>query len=256
MDNSRAYRVKRIVQAYSEEDQLQPAEERIRDELEGLLPSARMLDLGVGGGRTTGNFSGRVREYIGGDLSASMVDACRDRFGEAEERTFLVLDATNLEQFPDGRFDLVLFSFNGVDEVPEDARAQVLSEVFRVLSPNGVFVFSSHNLQTLPRLYRVTPCRGWRRCLKRFVKVALLYLVNGHPGRYRGQSSARINDGVHRFRLRLHYVAPAAQFCQLRELGYGDIRAYRSESGELVDEADLPIVDDPWVYYLCRKPEG
>lgn len=253
MSNWKAYRVDHIVDEYAKADHLQPAEQRILAELEGWLSSVRMLDIGVGGGRSAAHFAPRVKEYVGGDFSPQMVEACRRRFGEEDGRQFLVLDARNLHQFDDGRFDLVLFSFNGIDEVPSDGREQVLREVYRVLAPAGVFVFSTHNLQSLPRLYRLSGCGSLVRCMKRMIKIGLLLLINGHPSRYRNQPSAFINDGIHRFRLRLHYIAPAVQMKRLNELGYADIQSFGSDKGTLISEDALSEVDDPWVYFLCRK---
>jgi len=254
MSNWKAYRVDHIVDEYAKADHLQPAEQRILAELEGWLPTVRMLDIGVGGGRSAAHFAPRVKEYIGGDFSPQMVEACRQRFGEDDGRRFLVLDARNLHQFEDGGFDLVLFSFNGIDEVPSEDREQVLREVYRVLEPAGVFVFSTHNLQTLPRLYRLSGCGPLVRCIKRLVKIGLLLLINGPPSRYRGRPSAVINDGIHRFRLRLHYIAPAVQMQRLRELGYAEIQSFGSDEGISIGEDALSKVDDPWVYFLCRKP--
>jgi ubiquinone/menaquinone biosynthesis C-methylase UbiE len=254
MTNWKAYRVDHIVDEYAKAEHLQPAEERILAELEGSLQNTRMLDIGVGGGRSTVHFAPRVKEYMGGDFSPAMVEASRERFGEDANRRFLVLDARDLRQFGDGRFDLVLFSFNGIDEVPSEDRKTVLREIYRVLAPAGSFVFSTHNLQTLPRLYRVSGCGSVLRCLKRLIKVVLLRLINGPPSRYRERSSAVINDGVHRFRLRLHYVAPAFQMQELKDLGYAGIQAFGSDHGAPIGEGSLGDVDDPWVYFLCRKP--
>ena len=55
-------------------------------------------------------------------------------------------DARDLSRFADGRFALVFFSFNGIDGLAHEDRAVVLREVREVLEPNGLFVYSTHNL--------------------------------------------------------------------------------------------------------------
>src|ERR1700756_2475583 len=74
-----------------------------------LLPelrTARMLDLGVGGGRTTLHFAKCVREYVGVDYSESMIRECRRRFATSPEPfSFVVCDARSLKMFASGSFD-------------------------------------------------------------------------------------------------------------------------------------------------------
>jgi ubiquinone/menaquinone biosynthesis C-methylase UbiE len=99
-----------------------------------------------------------------------MVEACRRRFASLE---FLCVDATDLRIFSDRRFDVVVFSFNGIDYIPTDeARARCLLEVARVLRPGGRFIFSSHNAKYI----------GWRpntTVRKAFVTNSSARLPNG-----------------------------------------------------------------------------
>ena len=111
-------------------------------ELVGDVSGARMLDIGVGGGRTTAYFLDRVGSYVGVDYSPELVEACRERFPGADVS---LGDARHLARFPDGSFDFVLFSFNGIDYVSQHGRHQVLAEVRRVLATGGTWMFSTHN---------------------------------------------------------------------------------------------------------------
>ena len=82
-------------------------------------------------------------EVTGVDLSRALVEAARRMTPQIDYR---VGRAENLE-FDDERFDLVLFSFNGIDCIPtKPGRMQALAEMARVLRPEGTAVFSSRNL--------------------------------------------------------------------------------------------------------------
>ena len=60
-----------IVKYYEQINDLQPAEQLIIDRLAARLPTMKMLDIGVGAGRTTPYFCDRTADYIGIDSSSN-----------------------------------------------------------------------------------------------------------------------------------------------------------------------------------------
>jgi len=68
--NQQTYRDPSIVGYYAQLTALQPAEKTILTLLQERLSTMKMLDLGVGAGRTTKYFAPLVGEYIGVDYSA------------------------------------------------------------------------------------------------------------------------------------------------------------------------------------------
>ena len=62
---------------------LNPPEREILSILKDKWHGIRMLDIGVGAGRTSFTFSAIVREYIGIDYSAAMISECKRKFGES-----------------------------------------------------------------------------------------------------------------------------------------------------------------------------
>jgi len=112
-----------------------------------LRAGIRILDLGVGGGRTTAILSQLASYYVGVDYAQEMVDVCRQKFPNQQ---FEVTDASDLSSFADISFDAVVFSFNGLDYlVPDEKRRFCLRECHRVLKRGGVLIFSSHNPRAL-----------------------------------------------------------------------------------------------------------
>jgi SAM-dependent methyltransferase len=102
----------------------------------------KVLDIGVGGGRTAEIVLGETQNYVGIDYTPAMVAICRARF---PRNRFETVDARDLKGFATGEFRLVLFSYNGIDSVSEGDRTRVLCEVMRVLAPGGAFFFSTFN---------------------------------------------------------------------------------------------------------------
>lgn len=219
----------------------------------------QMLDIGVGGGRTTLHFAPAVASYIGIDSSAEMIAACRQRFanqGFANQgfanRVFECGDARAMPQFKDNSFDFVLFSFNGLDYMPHADRLRVLQEVRRICRPGGYFCFSSHNLQAMEQTF----C--WRNQLSRnplttYSNLVMLLLLRGlnrsmSPRRLKALNYAVIRDESHNFRLQTYYVRPQAQIQQLA--AFQASRIYSWQSGlEITDSANAS--SDLWLYYLC-----
>lgn len=108
---------------------------------------ARILDIGCGRGRTTVPLDQAGFNVTGIDISKKLVYAAASSYQDLD---FRVMNACELG-FDNETFDYVFFSFNGIDCIyPEDNRIIALQEIYRVLAPGGLFIFSSHNSWWLP----------------------------------------------------------------------------------------------------------
>jgi len=137
----KVYSQPETVAQYAGMDSLSACEQHLFDAY--LHSGMAILDLGVGGGRTTPCLSAIASRYVGIDYSEEMIRACRSKFPHLQ---FNVADASDLSQFPDASFDSVVFSYNGLDcLVPYEKRENCLRECHRVLKAGGIYVFSSHN---------------------------------------------------------------------------------------------------------------
>jgi ubiquinone/menaquinone biosynthesis C-methylase UbiE len=88
-----------------------------------------MLDIGVGGGRTTHFFSQITKEYIWVDYCENMVKVCREKFNRYSNVSFAVADARDLSVYKDDTSDFILFSFGVFDVVEHKDRTRVLGEI-------------------------------------------------------------------------------------------------------------------------------
>jgi len=251
--NEDIYSLPKVAAGYGRQSDLQLPEETILRLMLPHLPEFRMLDLGVGGGRTTLHFAKWAHEYVGADYSESMIDECRRRFsGYPEHISFAVCDARSMRLFADGSFEFIMFSFNGIDYVPHADRAKIFKEIRRVGKPGGWFCFSTHNLNhsvqlfKLSRMITLNPKRTAKRLLVRF-----LYNWRVRTAEVMRSRFAIINDGSHGRHLRTYYIRPLEQLSQLCQ-DFTDVRVFSLNTGAQLDSHELADVEDCWLYYLCK----
>lgn len=153
--NLDVYNAGPVAAHYAALDYLSPCESLLFETY--LKSGLTILDLGVGGGRTTPYLAKLASRYVGIDYAPQMIDACRQKFPNLE---FRVTSADDLSAFETCSFDAAIMAFNGIDYVlPDEARFRCLREIERVLKPGGVLIFSSHN----PRAIVVRPSWGKTR---------------------------------------------------------------------------------------------
>jgi ubiquinone/menaquinone biosynthesis C-methylase UbiE len=237
---------------------LKPAEREVMARLAGGLQEFDMLDIGVGAGRTGFTFAPLVRRYVGLDYSPRMIERARGLLGEGDRVELVRGDARDLSVV-EGPFDFVLFSFNGIDAVGHEDRLKILSEVHRVLQPQGNFLFSSHSMAALPlatkriRSVRFSGFRAYElysrladiRYGRRVRKINRS--LNLDAARERGW--VVVPKMGHDFTVDDYYVDPEYQVEQLRQAGF-EVNAIYSVAGRTVE---LPHRGrDPWLDYLCR----
>lgn len=244
----------KVTKVYAGVGKLQKPEQAILDLLKDHLPKMRMLDLGIGGGRTTVHFAPLVTEYVGSDYAENMIEACRKRFPDPGDHvSFEVIDATDMSELPIDYFDFILFSFNGIDSVAPKDRKKVFNEALRVGKEGGYFVFSSHNLGYLPRMYALKWHKRWRDFLYQFYRSFMLLYYNGLPGKFKSREYAIVRDGIQHFSLNVFYTKPEYQIEVLKKTGFKNIRTFSIKTGKETPPNQLSaLTQDAWVYYLCE----
>lgn len=245
-----------VARGYALQTHLHAPEESILREMQPHLRAAQMLDIGVGGGRTTLHFAKWVREYVGTDYAESMIGECRVRFaGYPDNLSFEVCDATSMEMFADGSFDFILFSFNGIDSVSHEDRLKILKGVRRVGRPGGYFCFSTHNLNWAANLFEWNRMISFRPrfAIRTAKRIAMRYFYNRSiPTKTVRESQHLVfNDGAHYRQMLIYYIRPLEQLSQLQD-GFTDVRVFSLASGAEIATDQLETNDESWLYYLCR----
>jgi SAM-dependent methyltransferase len=244
--NLHTYESEQVVSFYERQADLQPCETYLFRKY--IRPGAAVLDMGVGGGRTTQALSSTAGRYVGADYSRAMVDACARRYPGLE---FRHCDATQMTQFASGEFDVMVFSFNGIDYITDgDARARCLAEASRVLRDGGVFIFSSHNARQLgiwPVYQGASASQAAWRTVRALGKSAVIAGRTLRSGAYvRGEGYIR--DPVHGGGIRTYVSTPAAFRPQLARTGLRIVEIVRGPHPDVRADALTS-----WHYYACRK---
>ncbi len=233
---------------------LQPPEKIILEQLKPVLKNMRMLDIGVGTGRTTYHFAGLVKEYVGIDYSPLMIDECIKIFnGKSNNMIFKVGDVVNLSEYEDNYFDFILFSFNGIDYLAPEEREKAFENILRVGKPGGYFCFSTHNIFSVNDLFKFIKQFKYKpkqiiRNLKTWARLKSLYPSPEYL--YSNRDYVIFNDGSLDFSLVTYYVNPVVQKEELSQ-NYKNIKVFDSK-GKSVNGNDLEKVRDNWLYFLCE----
>jgi SAM-dependent methyltransferase len=228
--------------------------------------AGRALELGCGTGRVLGYLGMISGQALGIDVSLAMVERCRAAYPEVEVR---VGDIAQLD-LAKHSFDVIFALANVLDVFDLQMRERVLRDIRDLLVPEGLLIFSSHNLDS------VEPSGGGSSSQRRRVRhaAALLLEATNFPPRqapqlarrllvrrrnrrrlaplqYKAEGHAMINDQAHDFSLLHMYIQRDEQERQLKDAGY--------ELLECLDVDGIPVEPGtksraPWLHYVAAAP--
>lgn len=243
------------VAAYGPGGGLQPPEAAILRRIEPEVRGGRVLDIGVGSGRTVGPLRALASEYVGIDYSDAMLAVGRRVHPGVDLR---LGDVRDLADFESGSFRLVVFSFNGIDSISHEDRFVALREIRRVVEDGGLFVFSTHNEAYRPTFRKLwfdgldighDPLRSPIRLLRAVPRLARR--LRNHLG-HRGQQTKAdgysiVCDGGFDHTALCYTIGREAQVDQLTATGFATEAVY-----DLAGEEAAPGCTDQWLTYVAR----
>ncbi|MBV9300365.1 MAG: class I SAM-dependent methyltransferase [Verrucomicrobia bacterium] len=260
MSPQSTYNAEPIVEEYASDTKLQKPEQTILSLVTETIKTGRMLDIGVGAGRTTHHFAPLAREYIGIDYADNMLRTCYRRFHPLPSNiSFIHCDARDLSIFGDAYFDFVLASYNCFDGLSHSDRIKIFKEIKRTCKIGALVSFSSHNLLFINNYFKIN---WWleRANLESTKSLNFLYRIycygwvlalNDSREHLSDNDYVMMHDGTHNFSHKLYYITPRKQVEQLAELGFNNTRIFSLDGNEIESGGELSRARDCWLYYLC-----
>ena len=248
--NIKAYNKRSIVNWYVDFTELYNVEKVIFDTYKDQLKQGKVLDIGIGAGRTTDYLFQNSRQYVGIDYSNNLYLSAKNKFPNAELHC---LDARDLSHFSNEEFDFINFSFNGIDHVNDSDRTKILHEINRVLKTNGTFFFSTHNKSNED--FNKIPWRnkkmGFMYNLKTFLKLSPFIWKKLFNKKLEliEKDHAMIVEHAHHYSLLIFYTSPEYLINQLKKSNFDEIRFFELDGKEISwDKAT-----EPWIFVTCKK---
>jgi SAM-dependent methyltransferase len=236
---------------------LRPAEVMILVRYREAL-CGRALEIGCGAGRLLGYLAAMGGEVHGIDIAPEMVEQCRRAYPGVDAH---VGDMRDLVGAVDGSFTAIFASYNVLDVLDDQGRRRAVADIRTLLDPDGLFVFSSHNLAHLSRP-QSHGRRGAKDVLTRLDRPpsSLVTIATRLPRRIRnrrrlsplqrtGPGYALVNDEAFDYGLLHYYIGRDEQQRQLDELGFDLVECLDAE-GRTVPEGQPG--DGPDLHYVAR----
>jgi SAM-dependent methyltransferase len=197
-----------------------------------------VLDLGIGGGRTTAELSQIFENYLGTDYSPTLIDEARKRF---PDKRLEVLDARSISFHQE--YDCVMFSFNGIDYIDYQSRVEVQKRIYASLRPGGLFIYSSHNMKWGRRITWQNYFWVKEMLSLRGAPRMILNRLKNFPRQYSDPDERYcvVNDPGMSFSLLTIYVDVEREIQALEQLGF------------VVEYLSDPSFNTPWVYLAARR---
>lgn len=241
-----------VAEEYGSKCFLIKAEEVILQSLKQEVSGQDLLEIGIGGGRITSRLLAMTKNYTGIDFSKRMIEQCQQKF----DSSFFVCDARNLALFRDEQFSAIVFWGNGIDEVSPSDRMLILKEANRVLKRNGIFTFSSHNLEwnAIPS-YLLEGFSLSRKALRDNATRVLLYMRCAATRLWsriwrKGYLVIVEYDEPLRLAMPMYFIEENKQVQQLLEAGFQQPEVLASDGSRLDDDNRH---QDFLVFYTARK---
>jgi ubiquinone/menaquinone biosynthesis C-methylase UbiE len=250
--NQEAYNKQNVIEQYDQMQFLFKAEEKIFRKYSAFFKKSSVLDIGIGAGRTTQYLAKLCDKYVGIDYSQNFINHCKKKLSTLTNASFEFADARSMPQFRDNSFDFILFSFNGIDCLDNDGRNLVLKECKRLLKNGGLFCFSFHNFNTIPKLFSLILSKNPFKLKASWHRYKMVNKLNPEIKIFINKDYIILRDGENNFESEIMYTKPANQLKELVNLGFEPVCFYDAEKGNEIPVLKLTGSKAQWIYTVTK----
>jgi ubiquinone/menaquinone biosynthesis C-methylase UbiE len=235
-------------------------EEKAIADVAAQVRGVPILDIGVGAGRTTPLLLELSSDYTAVDFLPEMVAVAKRKFPNVRIEW---ADARDLSRFEDAQFRFVMFSWNGIDAIDHEGRAQALREIHRVLAPGGHFLFSTLNergpeARAKPWTASLNEHGGtgiehWLRRLAS-APIDLFNYVRYRKDWKSGTGWSVRSLSSHHFGLVTHYTTLEREISELADAGFEVVTIRENVSGATVHAGDN-TTNSSYFHFVVRRSD-
>jgi len=167
-----------------------------------------VLELASGTGRVTRHLRERLPSsvrLVASDLSPDMLDVAKSKFTDSKAVEFVVADMQSLP-FESTVFDVVVCQF-GIMFPPD--KQKVFDEVYRILKPGGLFLFSTWDKTDRVGIFRLV-----------YNEHVLPFFAGEDPGRFLVPFSLHDADQLKNFLVNGHFINSKVERVSLNGTGH------------------------------------
>jgi ubiquinone/menaquinone biosynthesis C-methylase UbiE len=233
-------------------------EEKAIGDVSPQVKGVAILDIGVGAGRTIPLMLELSSDYTAVDFLPEMVETAKRKFPDLRIEW---ADARDLTRFTDGQFGFVMFSWNGIDAIDHEGRAQALREIHRVLRPGGHFLFSTLNergpeARAKPWTASLNEAGGsgieqWVRRVGS-MPIDLFNYVRYRKDWQSGSGWSVRSLSSHHFGLVTHYTTLERELTEVADTGFEVVSIRENSTGAVVHEGD-DTTNSSYFHFVVRK---
>lgn len=253
--NNAIYNNKKTIERYKKLNYTLKPEQVIIDFISNLDIEKRgkIIDIGVGAGRTTNLFHKYFTHYIGIDYAQEMINYCNSNYRSLNNTKFIKSDARKMNFAHENSVDFSFFSFNGIDCVEFSDRIKILKEIIRIGKKDSYFAFSTHNLFNINKLFKFQTPKNPFKWLKEYQRYKGIKEHNNIDYLRSRKDYAYIFDGDNNnFNFKYTYIDPKYQVENLEEMGFEIIKIIDLSGNSLdVINTNWEEFSEPWIHFLC-----
>ncbi|NQY68705.1 MAG: class I SAM-dependent methyltransferase [Flavobacteriales bacterium] len=250
--NEGQYNQLKVIEEYGKQSYILEPEKVIFSKVTESGLSEKMVDIGIGTGRTVPYIAKYFSKYIGVDYAEEMINFCKKKFVDLENCMFQDGDARDMKFIESDSIDFSFFSFNGIDCVRYEDRAEVFKEIIRIAKPGSYFAFSSHNFYNLPKLFSYQIPKNPLKWRREYIRYRGVHKHNDYQKLINSIGYVSVIDGDNNnFDFEYVYIKPEFQIENLIEAGFSNIEAFNLKGDKVDVIGDWQQGNDPWIHFLC-----